>query len=105
MQLFLRLLCARGACLLPVWLQAAWIEAEKEAAKRSEQRMAELAAREAHLNAQADALAAQQQVRHRQTAVWVIHTTLSCWWHGSAGCTSMFNSPPNNLIMLYISVG
>jgi hypothetical protein len=61
-----RLPCTFGACLLSAWLQAAWIEAEKEAAKRSEQRMAELAAREARLNAQADALAAQQQVRYMQ---------------------------------------
>ncbi len=42
--------------------QAAWIEAEKEAAKRYEQRAAELAAKEARLTAQADAPAAQQQV-------------------------------------------
>eukprot|EP00775_Hariotina_reticulata_P005759 gene5759-5999_t len=41
--------------------QAAWIEAEKEAAKKSELKAAELAAKEARVSAQADALTAQQR--------------------------------------------
>lgn len=44
-------------------LQAAWIEAEKDAAKRAETGAADLAAKEARLAAKEEALAAQQQVR------------------------------------------
>jgi len=63
--------CCTSACLLacycvtivtPLWSQAAWIEAEKEAAKRAEARAADLAAREARLAAKEEGLAAQQQV-------------------------------------------
>lgn len=48
--------------MLGVLLQAAWIEAEKDAVKRAESRAADLAAREARLAAKEEALAAQQQV-------------------------------------------
>lgn len=42
--------------------QAAWIEAEKGAARQAEGRAADLAAREARLAAKEEALSAQQQV-------------------------------------------
>lgn len=48
--------------------QAAWIEAEKEATKKSELTAAELAAKEARLNAQADALTSQQRVSSNHSA-------------------------------------
>jgi hypothetical protein len=53
--------------------QAAWIEAEKEATKKSELKATELAAKEARLNAQADALTSQQRVNSNHLAA------VLCW--------------------------
>lgn len=83
--------------LPPGRLQAAWIEAEKEAAKRSEQRMAELAAREARLNAQADALAAQQQVSGSLQDAAVFRRQL---YIASCGIDSNFHTMQRNLFLL-----
>lgn len=61
------LCCVVTVCML---LQAAWIEAEKDSAKRAETRAADLAAKEARLAAKEEALAAQQQVRVTWRKSW-----------------------------------
>jgi hypothetical protein len=79
-------------CLL---LQAAWIESEKDAAKRAEAWAADLAAKEARLAAKEEALAAQQQVW--QQAVYVCWQRLrqpapadwGAWVPGSAKCEDL----------------